>query len=155
MADAIDMVTWEEEKEELRELKMPVIRMTGGDKARALQVSEIQNSVGGCYVWQTNKSSTHDIMTLGKIRRAGGNLVSIDDQRVWTNSEVLRHRIMIEKERRDWRKRRGIKEEVISWGLLFNNAIREQIVRRESKVDCNLIAAGCQPRRIYYGEDEI
>ena len=53
-------------------------------------------------------------MTLGKIRRAEENLVSIDDQRVWTNSKVLRHRIMIEKERRDQRKRRGIKEEAIS-----------------------------------------
>ena len=57
--------------------------------------------------------------------------MSIDDQRVWTNSEVLRHRIMIDKERRDWRKRRGIKSEVISWGLPFNNAIMEQLVRRE------------------------
>ena len=93
-------------------------------------------------------------MTPGKIGRAEGNLESIDDQRVWTNSEVLRHRIMIEKERREWRKRRGIKGEVISWVLLFN-AIREQRVKRESEVDCNLIAAGCQPRSIYYGEDEI
>ena len=114
MADAIDMIEWEEEKDILRELKMPVIRMTGGDKDRSLQACEIQNSIGGYYVWETGKSSTHDILTLRKVKKAGGNLVSIDDHRVWTNSEVLRHRIMIEKERRDWRKKRGIEEEVIS-----------------------------------------
>ena len=45
IADAIDMATWEEENDELRELQMPVIRMVGGGRARALQVCEIQNSV--------------------------------------------------------------------------------------------------------------
>ena len=45
-------------------------------------------------------------MTLERIRRAGGTLVTIDDQRVWTKSEVLQHKVTIEKARRAWRRER-------------------------------------------------
>ena len=96
-------------------------------------------------------------MTLDKIRRAGGTLTTVDDQRVWTNSPVLRHRMLQEQERRAWTAARGLKTfRAICWGRLFSDALREQVERRES--DCNLMER-CnqseQPRRFYYGEDEI
>ena len=48
-------------------------------------------------------------VTLMKVKRSGGHLVSIEDQRIWVNIVAFRHRIMQENERRSWRKGRGLK----------------------------------------------
>ena len=155
MVDAIDYVEWEETKEEIRELKMPVIMVDNGSRRRGIQACEIQHMLGGYYVWETEKSTKLDVMTLDKIKRAGGTLTTVDDQRVWTNSPVLRRRILQEQERRDWTAKKGIKTcREISWGRLFSEALREQVERRES--DCNFMERCNQderPRRCYYGED--
>ena len=80
----------------------------------------------------TEKSRNQDVMTLEKIKGAGGTLMTVDDQRVWTNSEVLWHRVRIEKERGAWRTERGMKNsEVFSCGQVFKRATLEQIGRLE------------------------
>ena len=61
---------------------------------------------------------------------------------------------MQEKERRAWRSKNGIPaERAIEWGVVFKKATEEQLGRRE--VDCNLVAAGEQPRRIHFSKEEI
>ena len=105
-------------------------------------------------MWETGKSNAYDVMTLEKVKRAGGTLTSIEDRRVWTNSPVLVQRILQEKERRAWCQSRGIKTRRLpEWGEIFHEALRTQVERRE--LDWNEVADSTPPRRIYYGEDEI
>ena len=105
--DSIDSVEWEDTKDEIRELKMPVIIVDKGPRRRGIQACEIQHMIGGYYVWETEKSNKLDVMTLDRIRRAGGTMMTVDNQRVWTNSPVLRHRVLQEQERRSWTAGRG------------------------------------------------
>ena len=156
MVDAIDHVTWDESKDEIRDLRTPVIISDGRPRKRGIQACEIQNMLGGYYVWQTKKSATLDVMTLDKIKRAGGTLTTVEDQglRVWTNSPVLRHRMLLEKERRAWTQHRGIStRKELAWGEIFHDALKEQVEVRE--LDWNEVADSTPPGRIYYGEDEI
>ena len=133
---------------------MPVIVVDNGPRRKGIQACEIQNMLGAYYVWETDKSSKLDIMTHDKVRRAGGTLTTVDDQRVWTNSPVLRDRMLQVQERRAWTAARGIKTcRELPWGRLFSDALREPVERRES--DCNLIERCNQsgrPRRFYYCE---
>ena len=138
MVDTIDHVEREDAKQEIRDLKMLVIVIDRRPRKRGIQACEIQNMLGRYYVCETQESSKLDIMTLDKIRSAGGTLTTVGDQRVWTNSPVLRHRILQEQERRAGTAARGIKTcRELSWGRLFSAALREQVERLES--DCNLM----------------
>ena len=124
MVDAIDHVEWENSKDELRELRTPLVIIEGGPRGRGTQACEIRNMLGSFYVWQTGKSIALDVMTLNKAKRAGGTLTTIGDQRVWTNSPVLTHRILQEKERRACSQSRGIStRKELPWGAAFHEAI--------------------------------
>ena len=146
----INEVSWEEMKDGLRDDRPPIIRMHEGNRRRALQVCEIQNLMGGYYIWQTSSTASSrksDLMMLDKVRRCGGTLVSVDDQRVWTNSGVLQRRILEEKERRKWRAGRDLKPvAVYSWGDLFRKAAEEQVNARE--LECDFVETELKPRRI-------
>ena len=61
--------------------------------------------------------------------------MTIDDRRIWANSEVLRHRIVLEKKGREWRKKRGFSQLAgLSSRQLFREATREQLERRKLEV---------------------
>ena len=72
MVDAIDYIAWEETKQEIRETKVPVIHIDGGSRKRGTQACEAQALTGGYFIWQTEKSKALDMMTLEKVRMAGG-----------------------------------------------------------------------------------
>ena len=147
MVDAIDSVEWEETKEELRELRTPVIHIDGGNRKRGTQACEIQALSGGYFLWKTEKSAALDLMTLEKIKRIGGSHLTIGNHRVWTNSDVIRRRIMEEKERRAWRDSRGLRSSHQNlWGQVFTLATEQQLDRRELNSEFDVIEY--QPRRI-------
>ena len=127
----MDSIEWEETKDEPRELRTPVIHIDGGNRKRGTQACEIQALSGGYFLWRTPKSATLDLMTLEKIKRIGGSHVTIGIHRVWANSDVIRRRIMEEKERRAWRESRGLKSTHQNlWGQVFKQATKEQMDRR-------------------------
>ena len=82
MVDSIDSVEWEETKDELRELRTPVIHIHGGSRKRGTQACEIQALAGEYFIWQTEKSNALDVMKLDRIKRIGGNHVTAEDQTV-------------------------------------------------------------------------
>ena len=102
MVDVIDTIEWEDTKDDLREIRTSVIIIEGGPRGRGTQTCEIQNMLGGSYVWQTGKSTSLDVMTLNTVKKAAGTLMILGDQSEWANSPVLTHRIRQEKERRSW-----------------------------------------------------
>ena len=154
MVDSIDSIEWEETKDELRELRTPVIHIDGGNRKRGTQACEIQALSGGYFLWQTPKSRNLDLLTLDKIKRIGGSHVTIDDDRVWTNSDVIRRRIMEEKERRAWRTTKGLDTtRMRPWGQVFQQATQQQLNNRE--IDDDLTTNEYQPRRIHFSESEI
>ena len=103
-------------------------------------------------MWQTEMSNTLDSMALEKVKRARGNMITIEDQRVWTNGNVLRYRIMEETERRQWWRSHAVNSEVIQgWRSMFTKAAENKLNKREE--DCSPVAAGYQPRRIYFDEN--
>ena len=154
MVDSIDSIEWEETKDELREIRTPVIHIDGGNRKRGTQICEIQALSGGYFLWQTPKSHNLDLMTHERIKRMGGNHVTIGDHRVWTNSNVIRRRIMEEKERRAWRTTRGLDTtRMRQWGVVFKQATNEQLDARELNDDIEPNEQ--QPRRIHFSESEI
>ena len=48
--DSIDEIGWAEEKQELRERKTPMIRISGGNRKRPLLACEIQELTGGYFM---------------------------------------------------------------------------------------------------------
>ena len=79
--------------------------------------------------------------------------MSIGDGRIWTNSDVIRRRIMEEKERRAWRTMRGLDMTCMrSWGQVFKQATNEQLDVREIN---DAMAVEYKPRRIHFSESEI
>ena len=68
-----------------------------GSGGRGAHACEIQNMTHG-YVWQREKPNTLDAIASEKMKRSGGNMVTTEDQRISTNSNVRRYVIMQQKE---------------------------------------------------------
>ena len=77
VVDSIGSVEWEETRHELRELRAPLVYIDGGSRKRGTHICEIQALSGGHFLWQVPMSSTLDLMTHEKIKRIGGNHVTI------------------------------------------------------------------------------
>ena len=84
--DAVDHLEWEDSKDELRQLKTPVIITHEGLRRRGNRACEIQHMFGAYCVWQSGKPNALDVMTLHKVKRVGGTLAFVSGQRVSTNS---------------------------------------------------------------------
>ena len=74
--DAIDHIEWVGSKDEIRNLRTPVLIIGGGPQERGIQACEVQNMFGEFYVRQTEKSIACDVMTPDKVKRAGGILTT-------------------------------------------------------------------------------
>ena len=88
MLDSRDGVEWEQTKEEVREIRTLMIDIDAGSRSMGTQACEIQALSGGYSLWQTPSSSALDLNLETILRR---------EDRVWTNSDLIRRRIMQEK----------------------------------------------------------
>ena len=80
--DSVDTVDWEETKDEIRELRTPVIQIRGGSRKGGTQACEIQALAGQHLIRQTEKSSTLDLKTFDRIKRIKGDHASVGDHRI-------------------------------------------------------------------------
>ena len=92
------MGTGEQEKEKMREEKIPFIVIEGKNAGRAVQASKIQDRMGEYYVWEMPEAN-QNVDTLKKMNYIGGEAVVIGDTKVWTNSDVVKRSIRGELER--------------------------------------------------------
>jgi len=53
--DSIAAEDWEEEKQNIKELKVPFVIIKGINKARAMEISNIQDMFGEYYIWEMPK----------------------------------------------------------------------------------------------------
>ena len=90
--DCIAAEDWEEEKQNLRELKVPFVIIKGINKARAMEISKIQDMFGEYYIWEMPKR-LQDKESLAKMKYIGGEGVMIDNTKVWSNSKKVRSKL--------------------------------------------------------------
>lgn len=121
--DSIDSIEWDETKDELSEIRNPLIHIDGGIRERGTQACETRAPSGGYFQWQTPKSAALDLMTLEKNKGIGGSHVPTGNHRARTHSDMLRRRSLEEKERRAWRDERiqGDSPEPLRTGMQASN----------------------------------
>ena len=82
-------------------------------------------------MWETEESP-NDVLMMRKMKDIGAGQISIEGNRLWTNSEVIIEKVMEEKERRKWRQEKGITPNRIRpWGSILKDATVLQIEKRE------------------------
>ncbi len=80
---------WEQEKEKMREEKIPFLVIKGRNAGRAMQASKIQDMMGEYYVWEMPRKR-QDVDLMKKMNYIGGEAVIIGDTKIWTNSSVIK-----------------------------------------------------------------
>ncbi len=121
---------WEQEKEKMREEKIPFIVIKGKNAGRAVQASKIQDMMGEYYVWEMpRKRQNVDLMK--KMNYIGGEAVIIGDTKVGTNSDVVERSLREELARRRCRGKLVGDGGGIDWGKLAGTAMCKQVESRE------------------------
>lgn len=115
MVDSIDEVEWIQEKDDIRKEKSSMIRIEGGNRRKGFPACEMQSLTGGHFMWD-DEVRGDDAPMIRKMKKIGAGQVRVGNRRLWTNSGVIIRKVMEEKERRKWRREKGIKpEETKSW----------------------------------------
>jgi len=123
--DSIAADDWEEEKQNLRELKVPFVIIKGNSKARAMEISKIHDMFGEYYIWEMPKR-LQDSEILAKMNYIGGEGVLIDDTEVWSNSKKVASKLRETLVMRDIRRNIRGKSETnqgSSWGSIPADAM--------------------------------
>ena len=131
MVDSIDEVEWISEKDLLKEERTPMLRIAGGNRSRGKMACEIQELTGGYFMWEDDVHSS-DATVTRRMKDIGGGQVKIGEKRIWSNSELILNRVKEEKERRQWRRSRGMSPvDTQSWGSIIQKATIDQVKLRE------------------------
>ena len=85
-------VEWMSEMDNVREDRVPLIRLKDGKIRRGLIACEAQAIGGGYYLWDKEIRPT-DAKLLERVKVSGGGQVRIGNRRLWSNSRVILDRI--------------------------------------------------------------
>ena len=76
--DEIIPEDWESTKQDLRENKTPLLRITGVNQARGIHSCKIQDMLGEFYIWETPKNrQTHQ--SVRNMNHIGGHGILVGD----------------------------------------------------------------------------
>ena len=155
--DMMEEEEFQERKKDLRENKVPLVILKGGNWRRAAQLGEVQNMGGEYYVWEMPRKMNNAVINK-KMRNIGGPGVIVKDTKIWTNSDRVKERIDEELRKRKtvlhsegirWADDEEAKTEEYKLGRAVGEAIREELVERESEDVCLIEEESAKPGILY------